>query len=182
VSRAVLRFYGELADFLHPHVRGRDAEHRFVGHPTVKDAIEGSGVPHSEVHLVVLNGDVVSFDARLSDGDRVGVYPKFTSIDTTGLPALQHPVPSPARFVADVHLGIAEQIDAFRRCTVCNAPLEHAVKEDVAPRLPPRTRRDFDRFRRCTGCGRVYWEGSHHARLERFVDEVRARATRAAPG
>jgi hypothetical protein len=47
----------------------------------------------------------------------------------------------------------------------------------VASRLEPRTRRDFDDFGLCSGCGRVYWEGSHHRRLLAVVERVRHQAS-----
>jgi uncharacterized protein len=35
--------------------------------------------------------------------------------------------------------------------------------------LEPKTRRYFDRFWRCEGCQRVYWQGSHYERMQRLV-------------
>jgi uncharacterized protein with PIN domain len=43
----------------------------------------------------------------------------------------------------------------------------------VLDELEPLTAAHMDRFRRCGDCGRLYWPGPHHARLERLVDEVR---------
>jgi uncharacterized protein with PIN domain len=61
---------------------------------------------------------------------------------------------------------------AFSRCTHCNAPLEDVAREDVAALLPPRVRARQSDFRRCSACGRVYWEGSHVSRIRRALDEV----------
>ena len=63
--------------------------------------------------------------------------------------------------------------DPFGRCLACNGPLEDVAKEEVLDLLPPRTRCDYERFRRCASCGRVYWRGSHYARLLALVDELR---------
>jgi len=30
----------------------------------------------------------------------------------------------------------------------------------------------FDEFQRCTGCGQVYWKGSHTERFQEFVQEL----------
>ncbi|MGH3521255.1 MAG: Mut7-C RNAse domain-containing protein, partial [Mycobacterium sp.] len=36
------------------------------------------------------------------------------------------------------------------------------------------TRRYYDEFSRCAECGRIYWPGSHHARLVSLVERLRA--------
>jgi hypothetical protein len=61
MSRAVFRFYGELNDFLPPKHRQCDIEYSFQNTPAVKDAIEALGVPHTEVDLIVVNGQSVGF-------------------------------------------------------------------------------------------------------------------------
>ncbi len=65
-------------------------------------------------------------------------------------------------------------IEPFTRCTVCNGPIGPVAKSEVESRLEPGTRREHDAFLRCAGCGRVYWKGSHHARLERLVERLRS--------
>lgn len=68
--------------------------------------------------------------------------------------------------------GLSGRVRPFSRCGECNALLVPARREQVAPDLPPRilaTQRDF---RRCPGCGRVYWRGSHAARMEAVIGRV----------
>jgi hypothetical protein len=60
----------------------------------------------------------------------------------------------------------------FSRCLVCNGELEAIAKTEILDELPPRTRRDHDEFRNCPACGRIYWRGSHHERLERTVRDL----------
>jgi uncharacterized protein with PIN domain/sulfur carrier protein ThiS len=57
----------------------------------------------------------------------------------------------------------------FTRCVRCNAALRDVPKSAVDEGLPPRTRRCYNEFRACTGCGRVYWKGSHWNRLQGIV-------------
>lgn len=60
---------------------------------------------------------------------------------------------------------------AFRRCPVCNAELEPAEPDEVSERVPDRVLQERDRFRRCPGCGKVYWRGGHVRRiLARLAD------------
>ncbi len=59
------------------------------------------------------------------------------------------------------------------RCTNCNGALEAVAKDEIAPQMTAQTLRYYDEFRRCTACGKVYWRGSHHEKIERFVDGLR---------
>ena len=72
---ASIRVYEELNDFLPRGRRKRMFAYPFFGKPTVKDVIESLGIPHTEVDLILLNGESVSFDAHLSDGDRLCLSP-----------------------------------------------------------------------------------------------------------
>jgi uncharacterized protein with PIN domain len=76
-----------------------------MGTPSVKDAIESFGVPHTEIDLILVDGRSVRFDRRLQGGERVAVYPEFERFDISPLHRLRpRPLRVP-RFVADVHLG-----------------------------------------------------------------------------
>ncbi len=57
---------------------------------------------------------------------------------------------------------------ALLRCSVCNAVLEPVDDAQVADCVPPYVLRSHKEFKRCPGCGRVYWAGSH---VERMKDE-----------
>lgn len=104
-SRADFRFYEELNDFLAPALRKRTFAYAFNGTPSVKDAIEAIGVPHTEVDLVLVDGVSVDFTRRLRGGERVAVYPVFERIDISPLTRLRAPPLRQTRFVLDVHLG-----------------------------------------------------------------------------
>lgn len=102
-GEAELRFYAELRDFL-DDPDGRVVR-RFDVSPSVKDLIESSGVPHTEVDLVLVNGEAVPFSRRIADGDRVSVYPVFESFDIEGVTRVRSVPLRTTRFVLDVHLG-----------------------------------------------------------------------------
>lgn len=103
--RAVFRFYAELNDFLPPARRMVAFAHHFSGQPAIKDVIEALGVPHTEVDLILVNGESVGFEYRLQDGDRVAVYPMFETLDIGPVARLRpEPLRDP-RFVLDAHLG-----------------------------------------------------------------------------
>ena len=58
------------------------------------------------------------------------------------------------------------------RCAVCNTPLDPVTPDQVKHLVPPYILQAHTEFRRCPGCERVYWPGSHaehvHTQLARF--------------
>lgn len=105
VGVAYFRFYAELNDHLAPADRFQTLERRFEVSSTVKDMIEGFGVPHAEIDLITANGASVDFNYRVRDGDRISVYPMFESIDITPELRVRPQALREPRFVLDVHLG-----------------------------------------------------------------------------
>ncbi len=102
---AEFRFYEELNDFLPQAQRKQTMHYRINGHPGIKNPIEVFGVPHTEVELIIVNGQSVGFDYKLQVGDRVAVYPVFESLDISSLLKLRDkPLRNP-RFILDVNLG-----------------------------------------------------------------------------
>src|SRR5690606_24712830 len=99
---ATFRFYAQLNDFLPAARRGRDFTCRCARAATAKHMIEALGVPHTEVALILLNGEPADFQRLIRDGDRLAVYPPFLSLDVT--PLLGVHSAGPLRFIADVHL------------------------------------------------------------------------------
>lgn len=241
--RATLRFYAELNDFLPPELRYTAVDFRFDARVSVKDVVENHGVPHTEVDLILVNGEPAPFARRLDDGDRVAVYPVFEAFDIASVTLVRpEPLRTP-RFALDVHLGrlarylrlagfdasyrndlgdaelaacaarerrtvltrdrgllmrnavthgycvrstlppaqLAEvvrrfdlhhSVKPFSRCMACNGELDVVEKREVEPELPARSRASFDDLRRCKSCRRVYWAGSHVARLTRVLRDA----------
>jgi uncharacterized protein with PIN domain len=102
---ATIRFYAQLNDFL-PHAkRQRPIEYHFNQAPAIKDVIESLGVPHPEVHLILVNGISVGFKYLLQAEDYVSVYPPFQMVDISDLSHVYPPTLQEIRFVLDVHLG-----------------------------------------------------------------------------
>ncbi|RKP44331.1 Mut7-C RNAse domain-containing protein [Trinickia fusca] len=102
---ATFRFYEELNDFLARPLRRRAFSCVCARAATAKHMIEALGVPHTEVELILVNGESVGFDRVLEDGDRVAVYPKFETLDVTPLLRVRAEPLRAIRFVADAHLG-----------------------------------------------------------------------------
>jgi uncharacterized protein len=66
-------------------------------------------------------------------------------------------------------------IAPFTRCIRCNARLQNAAKADVIEELEPLTKIYYEQFRRCPGCGQIYWSGSHFENLEKRIEKIMAR-------
>ena len=67
-------------------------------------------------------------------------------------------------------LDLYRSLRPFTRCLRCNGELETVDKEAVLQQLEPRTKRFYERFRRCKACGQAYWKGSHFDRMEKLCD------------
>jgi uncharacterized protein len=102
---ATLRVYGELNDFLPPADRQTTLLVSFDRGTTVKDFIEAQGVPHTEIDLVLVNGESVEFGRPIGDGDRVAAYPVFEALDVAPVTRVRPEPLRVIRFVLDVHLG-----------------------------------------------------------------------------
>ncbi len=243
MHQVLFRFYEELNDFLPGNRRKAEFSYEYSGNPSVKDAIESLGVPHSEVDLILVNAEPVDFTYKVRSGDRISVYPVFESFDIKDVQHLRAvPLRTP-KFILDVHLGRlakymrlcgfdtsyerdltdreivnisvsqkriiltrdkgllktrevthghwmrktrpVEQLEEvirnfelknfmkpFSRCLECNGVLVEVSKDEIDSKLPERTREYYTEFRRCPGCGRIYWEGSHYERMKKFLENV----------
>jgi len=98
-------FHEELNDFLPRERRGRAFATPCARAATTKHMIEALGVPHTEVARILVNGEASGFDRLLEEGDRVAVYPKFATFDSTPLLRVRDRPLRRLRFVADAHLG-----------------------------------------------------------------------------
>lgn len=61
----------------------------------------------------------------------------------------------------------------FSRCMECNGIVNEVSKDEIDPLIPPKTRKYFTNFKRCSGCGKIYWEGSHFEKMKEFIVAIR---------
>ena len=79
ISRtAFFRFYEELNDFLIEEQFKTSFPYEFIGRPSIKDTIEAIGVPHTEIDLILVDGESVSFDYQMYGGETISAYPVFS--------------------------------------------------------------------------------------------------------
>jgi uncharacterized protein len=244
MAELTFRFYAELNDFLPAERRGVTFIYPYSGRAAIKDVIEAVGVPHTEIDLILVNGQSVDFAYLVQPGDHISVYPVFESLDISPLNRLRPQPLRDTRFVLDIHLGrlashlrllgfdtlyrndygdeelarvssserrilltrdvgllkrslvthgyfvratdpqqqtaeilrrfdLFGQITPFRRCLRCNGLLRPVDKETIAGRLPAEASQQYEEFRLCQSCQRIYWKGSHYHRLEQFITSIR---------
>ncbi|MDT8420545.1 MAG: Mut7-C RNAse domain-containing protein [Desulfuromonadales bacterium] len=105
MALARFHFHPLLRPLLGRRIRSDPFLYQFNDQPSVKDAIEACGVPHTEIDVILVNGQSVPFDRRLQDGNIVKIVPFGVLSDQNGMVPLSPPPPDPATFILDVHLG-----------------------------------------------------------------------------
>lgn len=105
MATATFRFYEELNNFL-PTVRRKVSFTCLCAeNATVKQAIEALGVPHTEIEVILVDGESVDFSRRVEKGDRIAVYPVFEAMDVRPVLRLRANPLRETRFIADAHFG-----------------------------------------------------------------------------
>lgn len=102
VDHVEVRLYGDLSAIARGAGRDGTVEVPLGSPRSVKDLVESVGVPHTEVGLLLVDGEPVGFDHLVATPGRVAVYPPLQELDPPV--RLRDPRP-PRRFVLDVHLG-----------------------------------------------------------------------------
>jgi uncharacterized protein with PIN domain len=103
--RVTLRFYGDLNDLLFSNFTGPTVNRSLPGPASVKDLIEGCGVPHTEVDLILVNNQPVDFSYLIQKDQHISAYPFFKQLDIPVSDRLQKPTLPHNRFLADTNLG-----------------------------------------------------------------------------
>ena len=236
-----LAFHGDLSFFLRS--KASAIQRQLSERTSIKDVIEACGVPHTELDLILVEGQPVDFGYVIGAETTIDVFP-FELGRITSFPENRLQVRNIRKLVADGHLGklvrdlrllgidVAYDRDAedrqlveavvrgdralltrdrrllmhgavrngyylrsqnpleqtiavlrrfdlgsvvapFSRCLRCNAVLEPAAKDKNLGQLEPLTKIYYDQFRRCAGCGQVYWSGSHFEKLQKRIESIR---------
>lgn len=105
MTTAYFRFYAELNELLPENKRKQEIPQKFKGPQSVKHLIESLGIPHTEIDLILVNNEPVTFSYIPKEGERISVFPVFESFNISPINRLR---PTPLRdtkFVLDGHLG-----------------------------------------------------------------------------
>lgn len=77
------------------------------------------------------------------------------------------------RQIVDLY-RLRDRLQPFSRCIACNGLLVGVAKDAILDRLLPLTKKYFTLFKQCTGCGKIYWRGSHHQEMVAKLDGILA--------
>ncbi|HEV8360530.1 MAG TPA: Mut7-C RNAse domain-containing protein [Candidatus Thermoplasmatota archaeon] len=58
------------------------------------------------------------------------------------------------------------------RCSLCNALLVAATRDQAAPHVPASVAAAHERYWRCPACDRYYWRGTHAVRIEAVLRDL----------
>lgn len=109
--------------------------------------------------LLLLTSDAETLERRIvADGSLAVVW----------LPSALRTEEKLALVLRDLGLPLREP-----RCMACGGELVARAKDDVQPRIPPRTALWKDEYFVCASCDRLFWQGTH---WERIVPALRAAA------
>lgn len=235
--RIYLSFSGDTKELLRPAQERDPIVYPLTRRASIKDVLEGLGVPHTEVGRILLDGLDQSFAKIPCDGEYYRIQP-LSPHEPPTVPTFLRPEPLPAcAFLVDVNVGrlagllrmagidaaaagpetetddllrraaderrivlsrnrdllrhrilvfgrlvrsqdpdeqlaeiihlyrLQDELRPFTRCIACNGLLAEIDKAKVIDRLLPLTKKYFDRFQECPGCGKIYWPGSHHEKM-----------------
>ena len=143
--------------FLCDHMLGTLAKWlRFLGYDT---AYPGP-IDDSELKALAAKEEriLLTRDFELSGRVNNGVYVTSDDLDE--------------QFVQVVRAFGLTAKEAMSRCSVCNAPIESAAREEARDRVPQGVYDRHREFWRCRQCGRFYWPGSHFDRVAAKLREL----------
>ncbi len=69
-------------------------------------------------------------------------------------------------------LDLWRQCEPLSRCIRCNGTLQKTTRAKVENELAPETLDCFVDFWRCQTCGKIYWQGSHHGRMLKKINDL----------
>lgn len=100
-----LRFFGELNQFF-KNEKKRVRNIKYRDRQTIKDILEGIGVPHTEVYFLLKENQSITFNYLVQNGDFISVYPVFRKINIEPFhKTTRKKFPYYPKFIADAHLG-----------------------------------------------------------------------------
>jgi len=76
-----------------------------------------------------------------------------------------------------VHSRYPFAIESEALCTTCGSDLVETDCGEVAARVPESVSEKFDRVWVCSGCGQVFWEGSHWKSINKIISKFRVWAS-----
>lgn len=141
-----------MTDFLVDRMLGKTAKWLRLMGVDAKYAPEG---PDKEILEIAENEGrvMITRDKEMADNDGVFLVPK-----------------KPANKIIPLILEKYDvDIKPMSRCSKCNSAVEEVERAEVEGSVPKGVLAWCNDYWRCTGCGKVYWKGTH---WDRIMDEI----------
>ncbi len=69
-------------------------------------------------------------------------------------------------------LGVTVTPDQFMRCSICNSELEVVDRAFAADRAPPYIIKTKSKFKFCSSCNKIFWNGTHLKEINKLIKDV----------
>jgi uncharacterized protein len=81
---------------------------------------------------------------------------------------------APINQLAEVinQFDLKEQLKEFTRCLDCNSIIQRIDKSEIENKIPKKVKLYFEEFFICTGCGKIYWPGSHYTKMKEKINKI----------
>ena len=125
--------------------------------------------------------DAVSVTEKIKIPELLALATASDRTVLTRLKRLRHHQGTPVVYIESDHVGhqikevkralgirIKEQ-HLFKRCLLCNVPVEPITKQKVRRKVPPYVFETQQTFSICPSCRRIYWAATHYERAKHFV-------------
>jgi len=70
-------------------------------------------------------------------------------------------------------LQLENSFQPFSRCADCNSQLIAVDKDSIKGQVDEHVWNYFNQFSRCTGCHKLYWQGSHYDRVYELINSIK---------
>ena len=73
------------------------------------------------------------------------------------------------------NLEFSEISGDIARCPKCNFTTSQIKKSEIINEIPQRILDYHNKFWKCDGCNKIYWEGTHIKNLQEFVHKIKCK-------
>jgi len=70
------------------------------------------------------------------------------------------------------HYQLRPSGNQFTRCLECNSMLQTIEKAQILQGLPARVKNNFNCFKQCSQCKKIYWQGSHFDNMKNTLAKI----------
>lgn len=130
------------------------------------DTLYSPAVTTAELQAIARRGERII----LTRGNAEKRFPGLANV----FPVKSDSAPEQLREVVQ-QFSLETEAHLWSRCTLCNASIQKVEKPEVESLVEPKVFQIYQEFFRCSGCGHVYWRGSHVERILKNLSFILAK-------